>query len=431
MISNHSFGGDSESNREFDVDDAYGGSEERFTAIRTRKPKSFAPWHHPVKQMVRSDQWVSQIERLIGAGHVSGGVLRLFTLPGADMMDVRYIASRLKERADGPWKVDVFGFDRTYADTGGGQASEPEALAILRQDNLITIESQLIPGQLEEITFISSLAAQNLSKATSFDVINFDACNHLCREREDKRQSLFNALLELCRHQLTRKEPWLLFVTTRADSENFIGPTAEKLKSIVSENIANDGEVFLEALIAATGRASDEDGGASASWSGEGESFLKIFSVGLGKYLLHYFNSQIGQRAEVELKSTYGYRVAGHRPDMLAVAFCVRPLAKEAVPLLSGRHVPVPSVNPHHSAQIARRSAKLLNLDLFLEQQPTKLKTAVTEQASLLSALNYSTDRWLDWLRLHKVRPMDCTGAEFGVATSSMPPERVESSQTE
>ena len=53
------------------------------------KKDAFLPWHHPVKQVVRHHQWAELTKRLIAARPAARPTLRYFTLPGADLLDVR------------------------------------------------------------------------------------------------------------------------------------------------------------------------------------------------------------------------------------------------------------------------------------------------------------------------------------------------------
>lgn len=394
-----------------DVEDAYGDIAEQETGSAARKKRDFAPWHHPVKQVVRRDQWGHQIERLIRDGHVSNATLRYFTLPGADMMDVRYLGNRLRGLPEGPWRLEVFGFDRTAQEPEeGGTSAEPEALSILRQDDLITMASQLVPGQLEEIAYPESVARRNLDRSGTFDVINLDACSHLCHQIGETRISLFAAFQRLMEHQLRRQLPWVLLITTRADKVNFSGPPAEGLRKAILNNIEKGGAVFMDALRATMKSESDAaDGGAEAAWASKGEQFLKIFTIGFGKHLLQWFNTQFGRRSEVELKSTFAYRVAGDDPDMLALAFRVTPVRDAPLPAMNGGQIELPPTEPELGARIARRADRMMNVDARMEDDAKLRQSIIQEKANLLRAINYPIDAWIEWLKTHRIRPIDCS----------------------
>ncbi len=392
------------------VEDAYGPLGDAGVQRPSRRRREFAPWHHPVKQVVRARQWADQIERLIGDGHVARGVLRYLTLPGADMMDARYIGGRLRTRSDSPFKLEVFGFDRSAGDKDGRGSPGEEALAALRQDQLATMESKLRVGQIEEIAIDGSVAQRQLRDAGAFDVINLDACSHLCGEAPEETRTLFAAMEKLMGHQLQRRDPWLLFVTTRAAADDFRGYGADTLKSIVQQNIQHDGAAFTSALGAVTG-LDHGDGGASAAWTADGELFLKMFTVGLGKHLLHFFNNQIGRRARVELTSVFGYRVFGSQPDMLALAFRVSPYSDQPVTAARVTAIDVPQPEIDEIRRLLRGATRFRDLDTGLQTMAEMRTLAIREQADLLSAASYEIDRWVEWLKSHPVRPLDCEGA--------------------
>lgn len=395
------------SNVDHEIEDAYGTLDEVSGYRLDRRRRQFLPWHHPVKQVVRARQWAEQIERLIGDGHVPRGVLRYFTLPGADMMDVRYIGNRLRILHNGPFSLEVFGFDRSAGDTNGQGSPGEEALAALRQDQIATMESKLRVGQIEEIAVDGSVAQRQLQNEGPFDVINLDACSHLCGDAPEGARTLFAALQNLLLHQLRRQEPWLLFVTTRAAATEFSGQGAGVLKDIVAENIEEDGAEFIDQLRVVTGLNHD-DGGASAAWEADGELFLKMFTVGLGKHLLHYFNNQLGRRASVDLKSVFGYRISGDNPDMLALAFLVSPYRPEPAPATRVANLPVPRPDMAAIKRILRRATSLRNIDAGIVTENGLLEEAVREQAELLDAANYPLRDWVEWLRNHPVRPLEC-----------------------
>jgi hypothetical protein len=397
----------SANNIDTDIEDAYGELEGVGGYQGPRRHREFQPWHHPVKQAVRAGQWAAQIERLIGDGHVEGDSLRYLTLPGADMMDVRYIGGRLRARGGAPSLIEVFGFDSSKADFD--RFGSQQALATLRQDQLASLESSLHVGRIEEITVDKSLAQRALKQAQPFDVINLDACNYLCADKANGQPSLFGALNVLMQHQLPRHRAWLLFITTRADAANFNGQVADQLKSLVNQNIEHDGADFIDALNALTG-LKETDGGSSAAWAATDKLFLKMFAVGLGKYILHYFNNQLLFRARVTLHSTFGYRVSGVHPDMLALAFRVSPNQEGGLGVPAERiaSVPIPQPNIDDIVKMVQRASILLDVDDTIQKDHSIRSSTVKEQADLLRATGYSLREWMAWLKGHPVRPLEC-----------------------
>jgi hypothetical protein len=77
---------------------------------RSERKRKFAPWHHPVKQIVRSKQWAALSYRLIKDSRSAAQqkILRYFTLPGTDLLDVRVLAGALEPLGT---KIEYFGFN--------------------------------------------------------------------------------------------------------------------------------------------------------------------------------------------------------------------------------------------------------------------------------------------------------------------------------
>src|SRR4051812_13554844 len=60
----------------------------------------FEPWHHPVKQIVRDEQWAKLVAKLFDEDGVPpDGILRYLTLPGNDLLDVRVVAEACAGKA--------------------------------------------------------------------------------------------------------------------------------------------------------------------------------------------------------------------------------------------------------------------------------------------------------------------------------------------
>lgn len=172
------------------------------------KRQNFAPWHHPVKQLVRKTQWEALVTRLVKDNAPDGNVLRYFTLPGADLLDVRVISEGCAPLGV---QIEYFGFD------AGMQAVELNAQRIelesaLRQAGRITANALILPDRLEDIAVDQSQAARQLETRQPFHVINIDACDHLAYQPDGRQRSTFDAVHALLRHQMIATRPWLLFI---------------------------------------------------------------------------------------------------------------------------------------------------------------------------------------------------------------------------
>ena len=390
-----------------DLQIAYGGRNrgEEFVAASKRKT-AFKPWHHPVKQIVRTRQWAALTRRLIEDRAQPRPSLRYFTLPGPDLLDIRILADICE-----PLNVQIeyFGFD-----VGQEVPDEAEesftgewinAESALRQAGRISADALILPDRLEDIATENSQAAAQLRQRPAFDVINIDACDHLAYLPKGRTHNTFDALGALLRHQMTSRTPWLLFVTTRAQPE-LLGNPGIQFQNAITQNLALPGG-FGEALAGSIGADLTKLGSALvAIWGANDARFLKLYSIGLGKFLLQFFHMQPNLPANVELASCYAYRVHSNNADMLAMAFRITPDPPRVfAPGIGGAAV-VNNLEPHRAIRVATQARKLQDLDEALKNEVDVRAEAIVGTEALLGAANYDLDGWRNWLADHEHRPM-------------------------
>ncbi|QBE92501.1 hypothetical protein DRN02_011075 [Sphingomonas paucimobilis] len=364
------------------------------------KRQNFAPWHHPVKQLVRKTQWEALVTRLVKDNAPDGNVLRYFTLPGADLLDVRVISEGCAPLGV---QIEYFGFD------AGMQAVELNAPRIelesaLRQAGRITANAVILPDRLEDIAVDQSQAARQLETRQPFHVINIDACDHLAYQPDGRQRSTFDAVQALLRHQMIATRPWLLFITTRVEPGLLAGP-GDVMRQAVNDNLANAAG-FGDALAAAieADAALVQDALADV-WANHDSKFLKLYAIGLGKVLLQFFHAQPNHPANVELASACAYRVYGDEPDMIALAFRITP---DGPVVFQPGQVQQPdlAVEAVRAVRVAARAQAMRDLDGELEANAEVRETMARGSASLLRASNYDMDAYQAWLANHARRPM-------------------------
>lgn len=386
------------------LDNVYGedfAGEETFREIRPKKV-TFAPWHHPVKQRVRTSQWQDLVGRLIRERRMTGTTLRYFTLPGPDLLDVRVISEIC---APENISIEYFGFDAAlHAAHIDAQRFEIESA--LRQAKHISDNAVILPDQLHDIANPQSQAAAQLKQRRPFDVINIDACDHLAYSPPNRQQTTFDALQSLLAHQMHAEAPWLLFVTTRAEPGLMAGPGMQ-LHGAVERNLKSEVAGFRDALA----KLMQEDGtnldkNLSGFWSTADTRFLKLYAVGLAKYIVQFFLAQPNHPADVELASTCSYRVFGSTPDMLALAFRIIP-GKKVVFNPGEKPVSTDAVEVQRAIRAAHRATRLRDLDSELESDSELRLQVARQSATLLNGSNYDIDAYLSWLQDHELRPMN------------------------
>ena len=379
------------------------------------RKKTFAPWHHPVKQIVRDLQWGVLTKRLVSQRPPGMQVLRYFTLPGADLLDVRVLADVC---SDFKVQIEYFGFNSGWgpnaessneAGVESARAAWADAEAALRQAGKITPYAEVASDRLEDIAVQTSNARASLSRKPIFDVINIDACDHLAYRPAGRERNTFDALVALLQHQIKATAPWLLFVTTRAEPD-LLGVPGVALMQAISRNITSAPE-FVPALAGLIGCG---EGAIFThvvdTWKKTGEAFLKLYGLGVAKYLLQYFLQQPNCPANVELASIFAYRVHGDSPNMAALAFLITPDPVRAFLPNSGS-LPTPaSLEPKRACAAASRAGRLLNIDSTLETNRAMFKKAVNSTEALLGSANYDISAWREWVQTHPTRPMSLSG---------------------
>lgn len=418
MTSNQTDPETGDETQEDDISAVYGnqGSDSRDLTQLTERHRQFAPWHHPVKQIVRNEQWAALTARLLNdRPDGSPQVLRYFTLPGEDLLDIRVLAEACTPLGV---RIEYFGFNSGMAADGGENTPmESEghsangapwvtAESALRQAGRITPDAIIHSDRLEDIALANSHAATQLRQRAPFDVINIDACDHLAYAPKGRDRNTFDALQALLQHQMSARNPWLLFLTTRVDP-TLLGRPGIDFQRAITQNLSIPESGFGAAL--ATCLNAEEARLATAintTWNTHNIQFLKLYSVGLGKFLLQFFCGQPNLPANVELASVYAYRVHTDEPDMLALAFRITPDPTRIYPPSTGGAAVVPTLEPARAILVAQRAARVWDIDDALETDTDLRAEAIAGTRQLLESANYDIDAWRDWLAKHEKRPI-------------------------
>ena len=375
------------------------------------RKKTFAPWHHPVKQVVRDLQWAALTRKLVSERSSKTQVLHYFTLPGADLLDVRVLADVCVKFGV---KIEYFGFNSGWSPSaeGGGKAGQTsaraawaDAEAALRQAGKITPYAEVASDRLEDIAVETSNARASLERKPIFDIINIDACDHLAYCPTGRERNTFDALVALLQHQLKAITPWLLFVTTRAEPD-LLGVPGAALMQAINQNVISAPE-FVLALASLIGcdKATISTSLVNV-WNKSGEPFLKLYGLSVAKYLLQYFMQQPNCPANVELVSSFAYCVHGESPNMAALAFLITPDPVRAFLPNSGLPPTPAGLEPERACAAASRARHLLNIDKAIQINHGMFRKAVNNTEALLGTANYDISAWRTWVQTHPIRPI-------------------------
>jgi hypothetical protein len=359
----------------------------------------FERWHHPRKQQIRIEQWCAPVKALIRErGMPAGSTFSYLTLPGDEMLDIRALNGVC---ADQNVQLKYLGFNSV----GSGTPRQAEL-------NLSQSEVRDLPGvnrfstvleeRLEAISRPESTARRQMKQFGPFDAINIDLCGPLTeRDIEDNRGSLLGVLGELLDTQMTTTSPWLLFITTMAQPTLITDRNLSGFQSAIDANVSASPEFAAELAHCISGSAESLGTRMEATWSQQDPDFLRLFSAGLGKWLLHLLGQSAPQR-QLSLLSSYYYQVGPDGPDMLSLVFRCE-TAPQTVSDQHGILLPGPVAAPVSEVELGIDLARVLqgssDLDLLLAENQELAEKRLKQAKTLLETARFSADAYEAWGR--------------------------------
>jgi hypothetical protein len=193
---------------------------------------------------------------------------------------------------------------------------------------------------------ILDLAVEN-SRATNlvgefgdFDIINLDLCDSIGTNAGNDPARYHRALNSLLKHQgMKRSDPWILFLTTRADHQTIPALDVVNYWPAIKSN-AQASANFAGRLDALMGAQSINFPMSEAAVTGMPQERLhRLICLGFGKWLLNFMLTA-QPRWSVKMLQGGCYRVHQSNPDMLSLAFRFQP--NLVAPVDPARIVPPP-----------------------------------------------------------------------------------------
>ena len=244
--------------------------------------------------------------------------VRYLTLPGIDYLDVRLLADVCREL---DCCLTSIGFQ------AGGEGNPEVARAQLREKSLIdagyiTRDSHTFPRRFEDIVHTGGEAYRDLRRQAPFHIINVDACGSPATPGARHASRLIDALYRILELQLrAMKGSWLLFVTMDVRPTSIAGGTLDKLCDTIFRNAdANSAFARLAATVLGP-KSADVRAAARAASTKPGVVFLRLFSLGLAKWLLHLAT---GESWDMKTHHPYCYSTTKRKegaPSMTSLAF--------------------------------------------------------------------------------------------------------------
>ena len=346
------------------------------------------PWHKPRKQFVRERQWIALARHLIEHERRQGRLARIdepeihyLTLPGIDYLDVRQLADACND----------LGCRLTSTGFQSGKEGNPDvARAQLREKSLIdaghiTGDSHTFAKWFQEISRVGSEAYRELIRRGPFHIVNIDACGSVAAPREDHARRLIDAIFRMVELQLDAPVGrWLLFVTADVRPDSLAEDALDGLCRAIFENLGENGDFRGGASSLFGCDDADVEAAIEVASGNEGLAFLKVFSLGFAKWLLHLAR---GRQWEVLTHTPYCYstRPQGDgTPTLACLAFEFRRRAglRDPIGIVQAPPAP-PGINQDTSVRAADKVAIMENVDRMMEAEPG-VRAQMAERLKLL-----------------------------------------------
>ncbi|MBK8265014.1 MAG: hypothetical protein IPK80_27225 [Nannocystis sp.] len=356
---------------------------------------SFQPWHRPRKQFVRHHQWCDEIQKLVGEAPPTGGVLKYLGLPGRDLLDLRHFHAAVC--AEHAIKLKFLGFNRSAHPNSEAQTELNVSMDEVKRLTHVHPQSDVIGDDFEKIANDKSIAFQKACEFGPFDVINLDLCDGFAaREPGGQGPDYYKAVTQLMSLQARSPSPWLMFLTTRADSDNI---DKNVLRTFIDKYCANltDHECFRDASRESFA-IETEDCVTKATHRPDG--LLQVFLTGLCKWFVG-LGLEGHPPTNVELRSAFGYRVVKDAPyeDLVSLALKFIP-TRQPVRDRSGLATTGVKNGPSEgklATRALKRIAKRIDADKVLNGDAELLMTMTTATERLLTQARYDATEFRKW----------------------------------
>jgi hypothetical protein len=373
--------------------------DEKLPQHPTRPRRNFEPWHKPRKQFVRRHQWLAEAVKICDSLQFKDDrPLKYLSLPGEDLLDVRVIRECCDQKEV---SLKYLGLNESHS------SADPDTWLHLAWNEVnslagINRNSIVIRDRFELIADRDSQAFQYIEQYGPFDVVNVDLCESISAPEKKKLPNYYSALKALADYQIkNRTEPWLLLVTSRVGDSRVAPTDMEKLMDCLSSN-ARQYEGFRKRLIQLVPKTNDLIKNKLQTNKLTQNEFVKMFSAGLGKWLLALMSSSVPKWG-VLLQSGYSYRVHDDDPDMVSYAFLLEPFIQGPIDTTGLSRV-APSKEKEFDEEksaidILNNVGAIQDLDAIVRDKPTLKKQLEEESENLLVAAGYEGKAYKRWLK--------------------------------
>jgi hypothetical protein len=372
-----------------EFDDIFGSSAGDTGYRQPEKPtRTLRPWHKPRKHYVRANQWWGTIERdLNQATPADSNVVSYLSLPGPDMLDVRFIVGELERRRSGGHSSPALRY------TGFCEDSDEDDRAILNSTHSemlrrgVHVGSVVLPDSLESIARKDSVGYQRVRDAAPFTAINIDLCDGLFKR--SMGDGLYGAIANLVEIQATSAAPWLFFLTSRCGLQNLEADVASKLMQHLLS--------FLEACPTVHPYLQDLARSSSLEQI-DGPGLASLYTMMVFVYVVMLTRPSL---ASVTLESVIGYRVGPQSSavDMISLAIRIAPSNYTQDPSGLSNHQPDQQHSCKPLKQAGHIAAAPADIDELLRNDESTRKQIASGLTTLLTEAGFEDDDVALWLR--------------------------------
>jgi len=246
---------------------------------------------------------------------------RYLTLPSEDMLDIRLLRDSLRPRN---LRLKYLGF--FWAQNG-----KPEDIRMnISENDVQSAEdiddtSLVIREKIQSIGDTNGFGFKEFQKHAPFHAINLDLCDHFAAPSIDRRSALVQVVHNIADVQCKRsRDEWLLFITSRIDSEYFSKDYAEAFRNAILLNFEKSDQFQKLTLEILEGEGPEIVDEFVADLTQVHPARIRdFFCIGFGKWLLRLLGSST-PAATVEMRPSYFYSV-NEGPDMLSLAYRFTP----------------------------------------------------------------------------------------------------------
>lgn len=357
--------------------------------------REFQPWHRPRKQYVRSRQWSREVG-LLARDLDLAGELRYLTLPGSDLLDIRYLAESVCATRE--IRLKYLGFNTAASPSDSGQPELNAAQFSINRLEYVHPESEVFPGDFRVIGDPRSLPWQRVHRAGPFHAINLDLCGGFAgREKAQGIPNYFTALQALLQNQRSSEEEFLLFITTRMD-DGSIDPQAQESLNAVAQKIHDTCEAYASEFATAWGGPESGEPIRLPELVGAAEAFM----LGLTQWIV---SQGIVHGLKSSVRSIMTYRTGSEIGDddivSLAIRFKPDPYIQ---PDSHGLVRPIGAVTSldekecAQSAKIPSRVSDRVLVDEILRTQADEFQRCMSESSELLVTAGYDAISYRNWV---------------------------------